>query len=189
MCENSADLYGDKGEHPVKILTVFLLSVVFTVGCKHPTVQKKLSDGCATSSLLALKAIQRDTFIPETGSHTVSRITQEKIDAADVAAASPEERAVASNLNAVYDGQLFLNAKADLLQHEEKIMAFGGETAGLKAEREENSKQVDGFGMGNMTGCLLYRSETHLAKFHNVLLSEESDVPKIKVFETVRVVA
>jgi uncharacterized protein YjbI with pentapeptide repeats len=41
----------------------------------------------------------------------------------------------------------------------------------------------------NMTGCLLYRSETHLAKFHNVLLSEESDVPKIKVFETVRVVA
>jgi hypothetical protein len=28
---------------------------------------------------------------------------------------------------------------------------------------------------------LLYRSETQRAKFHNVVLSEESDVPKIKV--------
>jgi hypothetical protein len=41
----------------------------------------------------------------------------------------------------------------------------------------------------DMTGCLLYRSETHGAKLHNVVLSEESDLPKIKVFGTVRVIA
>jgi uncharacterized protein YjbI with pentapeptide repeats len=41
----------------------------------------------------------------------------------------------------------------------------------------------------NMVGCLLYKSETQGAKFHNVVLSEESDVPKIKVFQTRRVTA
>jgi uncharacterized protein YjbI with pentapeptide repeats len=41
----------------------------------------------------------------------------------------------------------------------------------------------------NMVCCLLYRSETQRTKFHNVLLSEESDVPKIKVFQTGRVTA
>jgi hypothetical protein len=35
-----------------------------------------------------------------------------------------------------------------------------------------------------MTGCLLYRSETQRAQFNNVVLFEESDVPKIKVFQT-----
>jgi len=43
------------------------------------------------------------------------------------------------------------------------------------------------FSGSNMVGCLLYRSETQRAKFHNVLLSEESDIPKIKVFQTTRV--
>jgi hypothetical protein len=38
-----------------------------------------------------------------------------------------------------------------------------------------------------MAGCLLYRSETQLAKFRNVVLSETSDVRKIKVFQTSRV--
>lgn len=46
-----------------------------------------------------------------------------------------------------------------------------------------------GFTGSDMAGCLLYRSETHLAKIHNVLLSEETDIPKIKVLKTVRVVA
>jgi uncharacterized protein YjbI with pentapeptide repeats len=41
----------------------------------------------------------------------------------------------------------------------------------------------------DMAGCLLYRSETQRTKLHNVLLSEESDIPKIKVFENVRVTA
>ena len=45
------------------------------------------------------------------------------------------------------------------------------------------------FSGSNMVGCLLYRSETQRAKFHNVVLSEESDVPKIKVFQTRRVTA
>jgi uncharacterized protein YjbI with pentapeptide repeats len=45
------------------------------------------------------------------------------------------------------------------------------------------------FSGSNMAGCSLYRSETRGAKFHNVVLSEESDVPKIKVFQTRRVIA
>lgn len=38
----------------------------------------------------------------------------------------------------------------------------------------------------NMAGSLLYRSETQEAKFHNVLLDVESDIPKIKVFQPTR---
>jgi uncharacterized protein YjbI with pentapeptide repeats len=45
------------------------------------------------------------------------------------------------------------------------------------------------FSGSNMVSCSLYRSETQGAKFHKVLLSEESDVPKIKVFQTGRVTA
>ncbi len=44
--------------------------------------------GYATSALLALNAIQRDPYVPAKGSQLVSRFTQEKIDAADVAAVS-----------------------------------------------------------------------------------------------------
>jgi uncharacterized protein YjbI with pentapeptide repeats len=43
------------------------------------------------------------------------------------------------------------------------------------------------FSGSDMTGCLLYRSETQRAKFNNVMLSEESDVPKIKVFQMGRI--
>jgi len=43
------------------------------------------------------------------------------------------------------------------------------------------------FSGANVAGCLLYRSETYGAKLRDVLLSEESDVPKIKVFQTGRV--
>ena len=43
------------------------------------------------------------------------------------------------------------------------------------------------FSGANMVGCLLYRSETYGAKLRDVLLSEESDIPKIKVFQTGRV--
>lgn len=45
------------------------------------------------------------------------------------------------------------------------------------------------FSGSNMVGCLLYRSETQRAKFNKIVLSEESDVPKIKVFQTRRVFA
>jgi chromosome segregation ATPase len=132
-----------------KIQAVILMLCVMPVGCKHTLTpaQKNLSDICATSSLLALKAIQRDLYVPEVGSHTVSRATQEKIDAVDVAAVAPEERAIASELNTIYDGQLFLNSRADLLRHEDKLASFGSETVGLKTEREETSKQVDTFRM------------------------------------------
>jgi uncharacterized protein YjbI with pentapeptide repeats len=41
----------------------------------------------------------------------------------------------------------------------------------------------------DMAGCLLYRSETQRAKFNNVVLSKDSDVPKIKMFQTRRVSA
>jgi len=43
------------------------------------------------------------------------------------------------------------------------------------------------FSGANMVGCLLYRSETYGAKLRDVLLSEESDIPRIKVFQTGRV--
>jgi uncharacterized protein YjbI with pentapeptide repeats len=42
------------------------------------------------------------------------------------------------------------------------------------------------FSGANMVGCLMYRSETYTAKFHDVLLSEESDVPGIRVFRNKR---
>lgn len=43
------------------------------------------------------------------------------------------------------------------------------------------------FSGSNMVGCLLYRSETNGAKLRDVLISEESDIPKIKVFQAIRV--
>jgi uncharacterized protein YjbI with pentapeptide repeats len=72
--------------------------------------------------------------------------------------------------------------------------------ADLRGASLQNCKLVGGeisyadvsgcnFSGSNMVGCLLYRSETQRTKLHNVLLSEESDIPKIKVFETVRVPA
>jgi uncharacterized protein YjbI with pentapeptide repeats len=45
------------------------------------------------------------------------------------------------------------------------------------------------FSGSNMVGCLLYRTETQRAKFHDVVLSEGSDIPKIKVFQMGRVIA
>jgi hypothetical protein len=76
---------------------------------------KKLSDAYATSALLALKAIQRDVFVPPKNSNLVGRATQEKIDAADVAAASPEERNLTAVLNSVYHEQLTVNQRQNSL--------------------------------------------------------------------------
>jgi uncharacterized protein YhdP len=64
---------------------------------------------------LALKAIQRDTYVPEKNSQLVSRFTQEKIDVADVAAVSDEEKNVTSALNTVYRAQLNLNQHKDAI--------------------------------------------------------------------------
>ncbi len=83
-------------------------------------VQRKLSDSYATSALLALKAIQRDTYVPEKGSQLVSRFTQEKIDAADVAAVSGEERNLTSELNTVYHAQLNLNQRKEELASKQR---------------------------------------------------------------------
>ncbi len=93
---------------PPVVVALLILSVA---GCKQAVAPspKTLSDNCATASLLALKAIQRDTFVPDKGSGLVSRYTQEKIDAADVAAISGEERKVIDELNTVYAAQLRLN--------------------------------------------------------------------------------
>lgn len=108
---------------PVVVLSLALGACVLT-GCEgsksNPaqttvTVQAKLSDSYATSALLALKAIQRDPYVPEKGSQLVNRATQEKIDSADVAAVSNEERNLTSELNAVYHAQLTLN------QHKEEL--------------------------------------------------------------------
>ncbi len=102
---------------PVVVLSLTLGACVLT-GCgsskSKPSqstlaVQTKLSDSYATSALLALKAIQRDPYVPAKGSQLVSRFTQEKIDAADVAAISDEEKNVTVALNSVYHAQLNLN--------------------------------------------------------------------------------
>ena len=39
----------------------------------------------------------------------------------------------------------------------------------------------------NIVRCMMYKSETHTAKFHNVLFSAESDIPLIQVFQTIGV--
>ena len=76
-------------------------------------VQAKLSDNYATSALLALKAIQRDPYVPAKGSHLVGRLTQEKIDAADVAAISNEERKLTTALQSAYGARLNLNRRKE----------------------------------------------------------------------------
>jgi uncharacterized protein YjbI with pentapeptide repeats len=45
------------------------------------------------------------------------------------------------------------------------------------------------FSGADMAGCLLYRSDTQRARFDNVLLSEQSDIPGRKVFRTMRVIS
>jgi uncharacterized protein YjbI with pentapeptide repeats len=37
------------------------------------------------------------------------------------------------------------------------------------------------FSGSNLAGCLMWRTETYGAKLHDVLFSEESDIPRIKV--------
>lgn len=43
------------------------------------------------------------------------------------------------------------------------------------------------FSGSDLRGCLMWRTETHGAKLRGVLLSEDSDIPKIKVLQTMRV--
>ncbi len=142
-------------KHQFRIVSAFYAALVATAGCKPPAppAEKKLSDSCAIASLLALKAIQGDPYIPEAGSGLVSRVTQEKIDAADVAAVSPDERNIAKALSLVYDGRLFLNGRQDRSRLEQKTAGYGDETSGLKAEREETARQVDVFGR-MFDGCV-----------------------------------
>lgn len=110
--------------------TLAVLAILLLTGCEgfksKPAVQMKLNDNYATSALLALKAIERDPYVPEKSSGLVSRFTQEKIDAADVSAVSPEERNLTDELNIVYAAQLRLN----LYKHEydrgnAELMALG----------------------------------------------------------------
>lgn len=99
---------------PMKRLSLVAIAVVLT-GCgttKSAVFQqppKKLSDGYAMSALLALKAIEGDTYVPEKNSNLVSRFTQDKLDTADVAAVSPEERNITGSLNEVYKQRLLIN--------------------------------------------------------------------------------
>jgi hypothetical protein len=98
----------------MKCLSLAIISVAL-IGCgttKSSVVQpqpKKLSDGYAMAALLALKAIEGDTYAPGENSNLVSRFTQEKIDTADVTAVSPEERNMTVSLNEVYKRRLLIN--------------------------------------------------------------------------------
>ncbi len=129
---------------PVVVLSLTLGACVWT-GCGSSkskpaqttvVVQTKLSDSYATSALFALKAIQRDTYVPAKGSQLVSRSTQEKIDAADIAAVSNEERNLTSELNAVYHAQLNLN------QHKEELKQDSQRFFGIDAP-QHTKKQWD----------------------------------------------
>jgi hypothetical protein len=107
-------------------VAMIVLGIMGLIGCKDEkpvqadsVTQKKLSDTYATDALLALKAIQRNPFVPAKGSQLVSRFTQEKIDVADVAAVSNDEKSVTAALNSVYHVQLDAN------QHKEKMKADG----------------------------------------------------------------
>jgi hypothetical protein len=102
----------------MKKILIIVAMIMFS-GCTSVTnrmVPKKISDSYATTALLALKAIQRDPFVPKKNSQLVSRFTQDKIDAADVVAVSNEERNLTNALNPAYHAQLILNkliAKSD----------------------------------------------------------------------------
>ena len=107
-------------------VAVIVLGVTELIGCKNEkpvqadsVTQNKLSENYATDALLALKAIQRDPFVPAKDSQLVSRFTQEKIDVADVAAVSNGEKSITAALNSVYHEQLYAN------QHKEKMRADG----------------------------------------------------------------
>jgi hypothetical protein len=101
----------------LKFISTLLAGVVLSgCGVKQTTsasapvpAPEKLSDSYATSALLALKAIQRDPLVQPKNSNLVSRATQEKIDAADVAAVSEDEKKLTAVLNVIYNDQLSLN--------------------------------------------------------------------------------
>jgi hypothetical protein len=113
----------------VKSLAALLTAILAVTGCsgtKNATVQaaapKVLSDAYAIQALLALKSIQRDLFIPDAGFTTVGRLTQEKIDTADVAAVSPEEKSMTDTLNAVYIKHISINRRKD--EHDRKVSEY-----------------------------------------------------------------
>ena len=101
----------------LKLLPVIMLVITAALaGCgqkQAASVQaapKRLSDAYATSALLALKAIQGDVYVPpDAKSKLVFRPTQEKIDASDVTAVTPEERGLSALLGTVYDHRLTIN--------------------------------------------------------------------------------
>jgi carbonic anhydrase/acetyltransferase-like protein (isoleucine patch superfamily) len=88
-----------------KAIVLFTIMLML-IGCGHKP--KAISDNYATSALLALKDIEGDLYVPEKDG-VVNRYTQEKINVAEVAAVSPEERANAAALGAVYEERLFVN--------------------------------------------------------------------------------
>jgi hypothetical protein len=88
-----------------KAIVICAVPLLLT-GCGHKP--KVISDNYATSALLALKDIQGDLYVPEkTG--IMNRFTQEKINVAEVAAVSPEERVNAAALSGIYEERLFVN--------------------------------------------------------------------------------
>lgn len=124
-----------------------IVVVTVLVGCgstRSATVQpapKRLSDNYAISALLALKAIEGDTYVPEKGSNLVSRFTQEKIDAADVTAVSPEERNMTALLNNVYHERLSLNSdKAKLNQDSREWLEVS-----TRLSKKTNDELIDKF--------------------------------------------
>jgi hypothetical protein len=122
--------------------TLVVAAAVYVVGCSsnkaaQPEAQK-LADNYATSALLALKAIQRDPYVPAKGSELVSRFTQEKIDAADVAATSDKEKNITVALTSVYRAQLTLN------QRKEQMHVDGGKLEEIDSRYSQKQRKALG---------------------------------------------
>jgi hypothetical protein len=94
------------------VKAALLLVVIAFSGCTSVTQQvlpKKLANTYAMTALLALKAIEEDTFVRVPPSRLTSRFTQDKIDAVDVLGVADQERNIAEALNQVYAVKLSLN--------------------------------------------------------------------------------
>ena len=168
---------------PVVVLSLTLGACVLT-GCGSSkskpaqttlAVQTKLSDSYATSALLALKAIQRDPYVPAKGSQLVSRFTQEKIDAADVAAVSAEEKNCTNALNTVYHAQLDLNQREDERRRYQED-CFGADAPAC------SRKQMDALvklltAEGTVIRTIKGRLDTCFSDFDTSLRARSTDVP------------
>jgi hypothetical protein len=104
-----------------------LASTLFASSAPARPTAGKIGDSYAKVALLALKAVESDGTVPEIrdGQQFVNRLTQEKIDAADVEATSDEERALTKDLYRIYLDHLTNNLNRTMLRLRAQIALLG----------------------------------------------------------------